>query len=200
MLFLLLKDNLLRQTAADVLLGLCSRKVHLAADSEQFVQFMLQDEALKMVFSIFEETCAAALSDEAVLFLKTLCRIYTNLGDNHLSSVLRNSLTVPKESFQKYLQLMLIFYQNPLISIRYIAVDLWVHFLTFDHVTNSEDMITLIPHLVSATQKYFCKPLPDSTNEDMFDYCEVGRGVASQCSKRPNPLNRHLVGQSRARD
>ena len=172
LLFLLLRDKTLRQGAADVLYNLSARKT-TPADNSEFANFMLQDDALKMVFDIAGEVCSDTLSDEAVLFLKTLCRTYTQLGENHISGVFRNAMTIPKEAFQKYLQLMLIFYQHHLISVRSIVVDLWVHFLNFEQLKKNEDLLMVIPHVVQATQKYFCKPLESEITDDVLDYCEL---------------------------
>ena len=182
LLFLLLRDKWLRQGAADVLYNLSARKTSIA-DNSEFAKFMLQDDALKMLFDIASEICSSTLNDKSVLFLKTLCRTYTQLGENHISSIYRNHISVNKESFQKYLQLMLIFYQHHLISVRSIVVDLWVHFMNVEQLKKNEDLKLIVPHVVRATQKYFCKPLQDDPFDDFLDYSELMKIYNTQLSK-----------------
>ena len=170
LLFLLLRNKSLRQSAADVLYNIAARKT-TPSDNAEFTTFMLQDDAMKMVFDISNDICSSSLSDDSVLFLKTLCRTYTEVGENHISGIVRNDLVLPKEPFQKYLQLMLIFYQNKLISIRSIVIDLWVHFLNFDQLKLNEDLLMLVPHIVQATCKYFSRPLEAA--EDVLDNFEL---------------------------
>ena len=169
-LFLLLRNNTLRQSAADVLYNIAARKT-TANDNLQFTNFMLHDECMKMVFDISNEICSVPIDDDANLFLKTLCRVYVSVGENHVSGIIRNDLVLPKEPFQKYLQLMMIFYQNPRVSIRSIVVDLWVHFLNFNQLKENEDLLMVVPHLVQATMKNFCKPLEPA--EDVLDQFEL---------------------------
>lgn len=170
LLFLLLRNKALRQSAADVLYNIAARKT-TPSDNAEFTTFMLQDDALKMVFDICNNICASSLNDDAVLFLKTLCRTYTEVGENHISGIVRNELVLPKEPFQKYLQLMLIFYQNELISIRSVVIDLWVHFLNFDQLVTNEDLVTVVPHIVQATCKNFARPLESAA--DVLDNFEL---------------------------
>lgn len=180
LLFLLLRNKTLRQAAADVLYNIAGRKT-TANDNLQFTNFMLQDDAMKMVFDISNEICSVTLNDEATVFLKTLCRVYTQVGENHISGIIRNDLVLPKEAFQKYLQLMLIFYQNPLITIRSIVIDVWVHFLNFDQLKKNEDLLLVVPHILQSTMKHFCKPLePADDVLDSFELMKIYNGLLSK--------------------
>ncbi|KAH6925470.1 hypothetical protein HPB50_005719 [Hyalomma asiaticum] len=164
----LLPDANLRIQAAECLLQVLSRKGK--PDERKPLLALFNQETLDAIVSAMNEP----LNESSFLFLKKLCSITANLGQNCLAYWNMESERPSMELFVAYLDVLLSLMQHPSQAVNSVILPVWVSLFQDSEVSRLEAVRSLLPKFFKvATEKLMKVGYPSRNDSPACAYARL---------------------------
>lgn len=168
----LLPDANLRIQAAECLLQVLSRKGK--PDERKPLLALFNQETLDAIVSAMNSASSEPLNESSFLFLKKLCSITANLGQNCLAYWNMESERPSMELFVIYLDVLLSLMQHPSQAVNSIILPVWVSLFQDSEVSRLEAVRSLLPKFFKvATEKLMKVGYPSRNDSPACAYARL---------------------------
>ncbi|KAH7941979.1 hypothetical protein HPB49_019134 [Dermacentor silvarum] len=168
----LLSDRNLRIQAAECLLQVLARKGK--PDERKPLLALFNQETLDAIVSALKSVSSEPLNEASFLFMKKLCSITANLGQNCLTHWNMEAERPSMELFLVYLDVLLSLMQHPSQAVNSITLPVWAALFRHPEVSRLEIVRNLLPKFFKvATEKLTKVGYPSRNDSPACAYSQL---------------------------